>query len=97
LCEHRAEFAFAGASRLAWGSTGPAFGFGLRHEHLRSIHLNVQVRNRWTRNDRKMKLPGALDNFLLPDLNIFTNRFGGSLYRFSGNYSGPMNSDQAIS
>jgi hypothetical protein len=86
LCEHRAEFAFASASKLAWGSTGPAFGFGPHYKHLRSIHLNVQVWNRRTSNGRETELLGAPNILLLPYLNIFSNRFGGSLDRLSGNF-----------
>src|SRR5580698_9006906 len=46
LREHGTEFTFARASGLPWGSTGPAFGFGLHHKNLRSVHLDVEVRNR---------------------------------------------------
>jgi hypothetical protein len=31
-------------------------------------------------------LLGALDALLLPDLNIFSNEFGGSLDRFRGHF-----------
>ena len=86
MCEHRAEFAFASAGELTWGSTGPAFGFGLHHKYLRAIHLNVQVPNRRAGNGRKTELLGTLDIFLLSDLNILSNRFDGSLDRFSGNF-----------
>src|SRR5205823_15135768 len=81
LRKHGAQFAFAGSSGLAWGSTGPAFGLSLHHKHLRPIHLHVQVRNRRASHGRKMELLGVLDTFLLPDLNISADRFGGPLNR----------------
>jgi hypothetical protein len=85
LREHGTEFTFARASGLAWGFTGPAFGFGLHHKNLRSVHLDVEVRNRRASHGRETELLGAMDIFLVPDLNICSNRFGGSLDRFSGN------------
>jgi hypothetical protein len=71
---------------LAWGSAGPAFGFGLHYKHLRSVHLNVQAWNRWASHGWKAELLGALDIFLLTDLNILADRFGGPLDRFRGNF-----------
>ena len=87
--ERDPQFAFAGTSGLAWGSTGPVLGFGLPHRHLCPIHLNVQVRNRRAGNGREVELLGAPDIFLLSGLNIFSDRFGYPLDRFSRNvYAG---------
>jgi len=86
LRKHAAQLAFPGASRMTGCATRATFGLGLRHQHLRPIHLHVQVWNRRASDDRKPELLAALDVLLLPGLNVCSDRFGGSSYRLRSHF-----------
>src|SRR5215472_8845663 len=82
LREYRTQLALARACGPTWRSPRTAFGLGLHHEHLRAVHLYIEIGNRRASHGRERELFGAMDVLLLPGFNVFSNRLSDALDRF---------------
>jgi hypothetical protein len=57
-----------------------SFGFLAHYGNACAIHLHIEDGNTWPQWDRQLQLQGLLLLTLLPNFDIFSNGFGGSLH-----------------
>ena len=73
-------------SRLPVPFTGSPLGFFFDNRNAGPVHLNIDNRNRFSHDDRQMKLQSPVHLGLLASGDLCADGFGGTFDGFGGDF-----------